>query len=226
MPSPPRPAVSIWPSLELPALKDRSFIPDPAWKKNSGRGAWFDGDTVNMSIGQGDVQVSPLMMACFAASLARDEVFTQPTLLHDPGAPTQHHERTGLTRVQRDALLAGMEGCTTTGGTAPNVTNPKLPSYIPGLRIAGKTGTAQYADHGAKKNIAWFICFAPAEAPRIAVAVAVESDELGRNESFVGGTNAAPIAQKILKVWSDKQARAAATAPAGQTISFPLPSGQ
>jgi len=161
-------------------------------------------------------------MACFAASLARDEVFTQPTLLHDPGAPVQHHERTGLTPAQRAALLAGMEGATAAGGTASFLSKPTGDSYIPGLRIAGKTGTAQFTDHGAKKNIAWFICFAPAEDPRIAVAVAVESDELGRDESFVGGTYAAPKAQKILKRWAEKQA--AKVLPAVRTLSFSLPS--
>jgi len=217
------------PGLELPLLRDRSLIPDPAWKKSAGRGIWFDGDTANMSIGQGDVLVSPLTMACFAASLARDEVFTRPTLLHDPGAPAQHHERTGLTPAQRAALLEGMLGCTTSTsaitGTAHILSNSRLDSYVPDLRIAGKTGTAQISDRGVKKNVAWFICFAPAENPQIAVAVALESDELARNESYGGGSNAGPVAQKILGQWKKKQAHAAEAAPVTPTVRFPLPSG-
>ncbi len=212
------------PAIELPNLSpknDRSIIPEPAWFLRTHGRKISDGDTANIAIGQGDVLVTPLTMACFAASLARDEIFTQPTLLHDPGAPAQHHERTGLTPEQRTALLDGMEGCTmstsTVIGTARILTAPSL--RIPGLQIAGKTGTAQVKD---RKNIAWFICFAPRKNPQIAIAVAIEGQEAG--ETFAGGAYAAPVAQKILRKWSEKQARAAATAgPPMFTLPLPAP---
>ncbi len=208
------------PDIELPFLSaknDRSLIPDSAWKQRVQHSSWFQGDTANMAIGQGAVLVSPLTMACFAASLARDEVFTQPTLLHDPGAATQHHERTGLTVAQRDALIEGMEGCTmstsTVIGTAHSLTNPNL--RIPGLRIAGKTGTAQSTGN---KDVAWFICFAPLEHPQIAIAVALEGDKAG--ETLGGGSYAAPIAQEILRKWNEKQTHA--PVPTGP-VRFTLP---
>jgi penicillin-binding protein 2 len=194
--------------IELPLETSRMLIPDPDWKRRVRGENWFPGDTANVAIGQGDVLVTPLEMACFAASIARDETFTTPTLRHDPKAPTQHHESIGLTPTQRAALLAGMEGCTQPPGTAKILTT--IPALrVPGVRIAGKTGTAQkdvYKDGKllGKINFAWFICFAPAEKPEIAVAVMLEGDTIG--EGYGGGDNAAPVASAILKKYFDKQA--------------------
>jgi penicillin-binding protein 2 len=89
-----------------------------------------------------------------------------------------------------------MEGCTTTG-TAKSLSLPDM--KIPGVRIAGKTGTSQYGDH---LNVAWFICFAPIENPQIAMAVAVRSDQPG--ESFQGGVYGALVADAILKKFFEK----------------------
>jgi penicillin-binding protein 2 len=144
-------------------------------------------------------------MACFVASLARGETTTRPTLLHDPHRAPQHTEPIGLTPAQYAAVVEGMEGCTTHGTAKIFAT----PTYgIPGLRIAGKTGTAQTTRDGNKINIAWFVCFAPAENPKIALAVAIEGDTPG--EQFAGGHYAAPVAQAVLKAWFEKSQRAAA----------------
>jgi penicillin-binding protein 2 len=152
------------------------------------------------------VLVTPLQMACFAASVARNETFTKPTLLHDPHAPTQHTEPIGLTAVQRAALLEGMEGCTIFG-TANILSKPAF--RIPGVRIAGKTGTAQkrvkQGDKIGTINCAWFICFAPIENPEIAVAVMIEGDQIG--ESMAGGIYSAPAASNILKKYFEKKNR-------------------
>ena len=192
--------------IELPNEEKRMLIPDEAWKQRVQHEGWFIGDTYNMAIGQGAVTVTPMVMACFAASVARDEVVTQPTLVHDPNRPPQHSERTGLTPVQRAALLAGMEG-TTTYGTAHSIF--ALDDYrVPGVRIAGKTGTAQRGVKPKQINIAWFICFAPVERPEIAVAVMIVGDTVG--ESFEGSRHAAPVAASILKTYFEKKSRAGA----------------
>jgi penicillin-binding protein 2 len=137
-------------------------------------------------------------MACFAASLARKETFTQPTLEHRAEPRAQHTESIGLTAAQYSAVLDGMEGCVT-HGTAAQILN--LPEYkIPGVRIVGKTGTATLP---GKLNMAWFICFAPKEKPEIAVAVAIQSDTPG--ETFAGGRYAAPVAVDILKKYFEKK---------------------
>ena len=195
--------------IELPGEARHMLIPDREWKKKRFGESWTDGDTANIAIGQGAVTVTPLGMACLAASLARDETVTHPTLVHDPNRPAQHSERTGLTPSQRAVLLEGMEGCTTHGTASILATVPAL--AIPGVRIAGKTGTAQYGD---KLNIAWFICFAPIDNPEIAMAVAVKSDTPGEN--FGGGRHAAPIAAAVLKKYFEKRIQ-----PAPNTVAGP-----
>lgn len=198
--------------IELPNETSRMLVPDPEWKQLKRQQKWFPGDTAHVAIGQGDVLVTPLQMACFAASVARDEVFTQPTLIHQENRPRQRTESIGLTPVQRAALLAGMEGCTTYGSAKLLTTAPAF--RIPGLRIAGKTGTAQKRVTINGKtgfiNYAWFICFAPIENPEIAISVMLEGDTIGEN--FGGGANAAPIASAIMKKYFAKKNGAAVTA--------------
>lgn len=194
--------------IELPHETGRMVMPDPAYKLRAFGEKWFPGDTANMSIGQGFVLVTPLEMACFAASVARNEVFTQPTLVHNPEAPVQRTESIGLTPTQRNALIEGMVGTVAYGtGSALNIEAFK----IPGVRIAGKTGTAQkkITKDGKTGNInyAWFICFAPADNPEVAMAVMLEGDTIG--ETFGGGRNAGPIAATVLKKYFEKKNRPA-----------------
>jgi penicillin-binding protein 2 len=194
--------------IELAGETNRMLIPDQAWKEKTQKEKWYPGDTANMSIGQGFVLVSPLDMACFAASLARNELYTKPTILHHPDAPPQHAPPIGLTPEQRAALVQGMEDCTVYG-TAYIITKPGF--KIPGVRIAGKTGTAQKRVRQGDKigtiNYAWFICFAPVEKPEIALAVVIEGDTIG--ESFGGGLHSAPVANTIIKKYFDKKDEAA-----------------
>ena len=195
--------------VEIPGETSRMVIPDPAWKEKTQKERWFPGDTANMAIGQGFVLVTPLDMACFVASVARDETYTKPTILHNPKAPTQHTAPIGLTPIQRQALLEGMEGCTT-HGTAKWLTQ-MANLRVPGVRIAGKTGTAQkrVTKDGVTGNInyAWFICFAPVENPEIAMAVVVEGETIGEN--FGGGTYAIPVASAVLRKYFEKKEAAA-----------------
>lgn len=191
--------------IELPNEQRRMVIPDPEWKERVQHERWMPGDTANTSIGQGFVLVSPLQMACFTASVARGEVFTQPTLLHEPGRIARS-EPIGLNLAQRTALFEGMAG---------TITHPKgtgrtlnLPAYrIPGVTLAGKTGTAQLRVTREGKsgniNLAWFICFAPLEKPEIAMAVLVVGETIG--EDFYGGTNAGPVAGAVLRRYFERQ---------------------
>ncbi|MEO6874753.1 MAG: penicillin-binding transpeptidase domain-containing protein [Opitutaceae bacterium] len=190
--------------IELPNETTRMLIPTMEWKEKQTGERWFPGDTANMSIGQGYVLVTPLDMACFYASVARDEVYTKPTLLHHPNAPAQHSEAIGLTPAQRDAIIKGMIG-TTVFGTAKEINN--LPLYHVPVSIAGKTGTAQKRvlkdGQVGTINFAWFACFAPAENPEIAVVVMLEGDTIG--ETYGGGREAAPVANLILKKYFEKR---------------------
>ncbi len=193
----------------------RLFVPDDEWKQRTQHEKWYPGDTANMAIGQGFVLVTPLQMACFTASVARGEVFTKPTLLHDPNRPTQRTEPIGLTAAQRLALFEGMEQTTLPPKGTARVMTTMEAIRIPGLRIAAKTGTAQkdvYQD-GKKGiiNFAWLICFAPVENPQIAIAIVQEGDTIG--EEFGGGRNSGPVASAILKKYFEKKNAPVIAAP-------------
>lgn len=206
--------------IELPETT-RMIVPDPAWKRKHRDQPWTPGDTANVSIGQGDLRVTPLQMACWTASLARGETTTVPTLVHDPNRPEQHTPSLGLTPSQREALIKGMVACT--DETYPSDTAYFLTKLAPlpgGIRMAGKTGTATVtAQH---TDIAWFICFAPVEDPRIAVAVAVQGPP--GQDDFGGALHSAPIAASILQAYFRKHppdpapGSAAGSASAGRIL--------
>jgi penicillin-binding protein 2 len=185
--------------IELPHETPRTLVPDPAWKRAQRGEPWFPGDTANFSIGQGFLLVTPLQMAAFTASVARGQLLTPPSLRHDPERPPLRGEAIGLGAEGYASLLAGMHE-STLSGTARVLQAPFM--RIPGLRIAGKTGTAQKATPEGNLNFAWFICFAPVERPRIAIAVMIEGDTPG--EEAAGGIYSVPIARAILKAWADK----------------------
>ncbi len=186
--------------IDLPDETRRMIIPDPEWKRRITGEAWQPGDTAQFAIGQGFIDVTPLQMACFAASVARDEVWTQPLLLHEPNRPRQRTEPIGLTPEQRAALLTGMEQVTRRPfGTARILDDPRVLPPLPGLRVAAKTGTAQKLTEKGMINFAWLIAFAPVDQPRIALAIAIEGDTPG--EETGGGRYASPVAHAILQAW-------------------------
>lgn len=178
--------------IEVPYETKRLVVPTKDWKRERVGSGWVPGDTVNTAIGQGFLLVTPLQMATFIASIARDETRTQPTLraLSYAEAQQVNHggEPVGLTRNQRAELWEGMERVVGDGGTGRLV-------QIDGLRIAGKTGTADFRAHGKEVNLAWFVGFAPVENPQIAVAVMVEGTS--SLDSYHGGSTAGPVAKDI-----------------------------
>jgi peptidoglycan glycosyltransferase len=148
------------------------------------------------AIGQFDVSATPLQMAMVAAGIAHDGKVMTPRIVREildaRGAQVRQTEaelwREAITpetaTAVKELMLSVVEAGT---GTA---------AQMPGVRVAGKTGTAQTQEGQAPH--AWFIAFAPAESPRIAVAVVVEGGgDLG-NEA-TGGRVAAPIAKQVLE---------------------------
>lgn len=209
--------------IELPYEANSTLVPDPLWKKRNRKDDWQPGDTANFSIGQGFVLVSPLQMACFMASFARRETLTHPTILHDPNRARQKTAPIGISVPDYAAIVEGMEQCTNTG-TGKLLThypagNGKL-EHLEGLRVAGKTGTAQAPSPKGMINLAWFICFAPIEDPKVAIAIMVEGDTPG--EETGGGRYAVPIAYDMLKTWWQKESPTPPTKP----VSAPGPSAR
>lgn len=177
--------------IELKEETGRMLIPDPDWKARRFYGeAWFDGDTANLSIGQGFLLVTPLQMATFVASLARDAYFIQPTLLHDPNRQREPVEKIAIPDIDLNLIRAGMQAAGERG-TARLAGSPRLP-------VAGKTGTAQVRKEGQPTTLAWFVGYAPASRPRIAVAILVEGVPQADTQ-YGGGSTAAPIARTIFE---------------------------
>ncbi len=187
--------------LNLPNETGGSLVPDPAWKRERRGSGWVPGDTANLSIGQGFMLVTPMQMATFTASVARGQTRTTPYLDHKPNRSVQRTAPIGLSPANYAALIEGMEECTISGTSRTSFTTTQS-MRIPGLRVAGKTGTAQKRTPKGTINFAWFIAFAPIENPQVAVAIIVEGDIPG--EETGGGSFSAPVAHEIFKVWAEK----------------------
>jgi penicillin-binding protein 2 len=181
------------------------LLPSSDWKAKRYQQIWYPGDTVSAGIGQGYNLVTPLQLAYATAILANDGVAFQPHLVKEirrasEGPLLTEIKPTFDLKIDPEHLRlvkSAMEAVTKPGGTAA------VASYGATYRIAGKTGTAQVIaikqgeKYDAKKvseynrDHAWFIAFAPADKPRIAMAVLVEN-------GGHGGTTAAPIARKVM----------------------------
>ncbi|GHB94984.1 peptidoglycan D,D-transpeptidase FtsI family protein [Cerasicoccus arenae] len=185
--------------IEIPFEETRMSIPDKEWSRRVRGFGWRGGDTANVSIGQGDLLVTPLGMAAFAASLARRETRTDVTILKRKNDEVIDHggEPIGLTDDQYNAILEGMERVVGLKGTGRY-------AMIDGVRIAGKTGTAQVKIPGKKLTLAWFLGFAPVDDPQIAVVVIVEGLKPG--DHYAGGATAAPVAREVFKEYFRERA--------------------
>lgn len=178
---------------ELPYAAGRGLVvPDRDYKLRIKAGPWQDGDTANFSIGQGYLLTSPLHMAAFAASLARGETRTVPTIIHDPNRDGRHRGSTpiGLNNAQLEAIRGGMVRCVEEGTGRS--------ARIPGLPIAAKTGTSEYFKNREKAHLAWMIGYAPADRPVVAFCVLVEG-QLDTNTW--GGKTAGPVVKQMLETW-------------------------
>jgi penicillin-binding protein 2 len=183
-------------AIDLPGEKS-GLLPKPQTVRGrQGKTSAFPpGETVNMSIGQGTVLVTPMQVARFMAAVANGGVLWRPRLVQrverpdrvvwsDQGQVAGHAE---LSPVVWAFLRQSLWAVVNDNGTG-------AAARIPGLDIAGKTGTAQMiAKSKAEKgqDHAWFAAFAPAKAPEVVIVVLVE-------RGGKGGQVAAPIAKKIL----------------------------
>jgi penicillin-binding protein 2 len=181
-------------AIDLPGEKS-GLLPKPQAMRGKQSKGFPPGETVNMSIGQGTVLVTPMQIARFMAAVANGGVLWRPRLVQrverpdrvvwsDQGQVAGHVE---LSPVVWAFLRQSLWAVVNDNGTG-------VAARIPGLDIAGKTGTAQMiAKSKAEKgqDHAWFAAFAPAKAPEVVVVVLVE-------RGGKGGQVAAPIARKIL----------------------------
>jgi penicillin-binding protein 2 len=191
--------------IDLPA-EAPGLIPSPEWVEKVFKHKWYAGETMSVAIGQGAVVVTPLQLARMIGAVAAGGVFCRPHLAFkdqllalgvDP--PDESAQNFPLADSTLEVVNRGMWGVVNEdGGTG-------IEARCPGIDIGGKTGTAQVASVDLMKSAlsadfktnAWFVGFAPASQPEIAVAALV----------MHGGhsTVAVPVAREVIKAYFDKK---------------------
>ena len=190
--------------LDLPG-ETTGIMPSRQWKIEKRGSAWFDGDTINMSIGQGFMLVTPIQLALMTGIIANKGRFMPPQLIKAVNSiPTKSQLLNTPFEIQDEHwkyihnAMANVVHSST--GTA------KLINKDLNYKIAGKTGTAQVISISAEEDYdkskidpsqwdhALFIAFAPLDDPEIAVALIVENGEFG-------SVTAAPIAKTVLDAY-------------------------
>lgn len=165
----------------------KGFVPDKNWKRRIVGENWYDGDTLNLSIGQGYVLMTPLQAAVMVSVIANNGKLIQPYVVesvagvkvglpHIRAMPISSNE---TIQIIKKGLNMAVES---PGGTG-------IWARVDGLNVSGKTGTAQIMNDSPH---AWFVGYAPAEEPKAAIAVFLEN-------GGYGGETAAPIAGAIFK---------------------------
>jgi penicillin-binding protein 2 len=178
--------------------EDPGLLPSPEWLRVTRNEKWSQGQTANTSIGQGYVLASPLQMAMVAATVANGGKVYRPSIIYQvqeaDGTMIRRAEKirgdlkkdNNLSKEDVELVRRGMwRVVNDPGGTGSR-------GKIPGIVVAGKTGTAQFWRDGQKDNHTWFIAFAPYDNPKIALAVLVQGAK-------AGGQVPAPIAAKLIE---------------------------
>ncbi len=204
------------------------LVPTSKWKRINYAESWLTGDTYNMSIGQGFVLATPIQMANATAAIANRGTLYQPQLVDyltdDKGEVVRPFQAKALRTVpvdpkNLDIVREGMYGAINFPyGTATRV-------KVPGVVLAGKTGTAEFFrdwnkdgkpdrdDHDNLPTHAWFTSFAPYVDPEIVVTVFIAN---GGEGSMV----AAPVANEVLLAYFG--AESPAQAPANEGVGQPV----
>ncbi|MBI4089896.1 MAG: penicillin-binding protein 2 [Candidatus Kerfeldbacteria bacterium] len=177
--------------LDLPG-EAAGFLPDRTWRSQPSSPRWYVGDTYNLSIGQGFINVTPLQVAAFTMAVANGGTLYQPHLVRSvlatDGQTLSTVEPRILNRTVEDRFLvpvrAGMRQAVTSGSAQALGDLP--------VAVAAKTGTAQFGSEG--KTHAWLTAFAPFDRPEIVVTVIVESGGEGH-------ATALPIAERALSAY-------------------------
>jgi penicillin-binding protein 2 len=177
--------------IDIPG-EEGAILPSPQWKQRAHGEQWYPGDTISVAIGQGLIAVTPVQMATLIAGVATGRL-PHPHLSRSAQPPPRELAISpGTLATVRRGLEMVVEA-----GTGRSATKG-------GFTVAGKTGTAQVfkksagidADElpKAERDHAWFVGYAPVDAPRVAFAVVVE-------HGGHGGTAAAPIVRQVLEVY-------------------------
>ncbi|HHL45522.1 MAG TPA: penicillin-binding protein 2 [Gammaproteobacteria bacterium] len=192
------------------------LLPSREWKRRNKQQPWYPGETLITGIGQGYTLATPLQLAVTTATLAADGKHLQPTLIHSIEYPdTGQQEPQQIKLVNNISIIDRYNWSTVKQAMTQVVHGPHGTARRiadKNYRIAGKTGTSQVfglkkdekynAKELAKKlhDHALFIAFAPADNPRIVVAVIVEN-------GGSGGAVASPVAGKVISAFMERKTK-------------------
>ena len=176
--------------LDLPG-EQAGFVPSSKWKEEVRGDHWYIGDTYNLSIGQGDLLVTPLQIARNTATIANGGTIVTPHIVYKIGDNHINFPESTSTVAEPEIIKIVREGMRGTVAYGSGRALSKFP-----VEVAGKTGTAQWNKN--RSNHAWFTAFAPYNNPEIVVTVLIE-------EGVEGSRNAVPVARKMLDAWYAKR---------------------
>jgi penicillin-binding protein 2 len=175
-------------------------IPNDEYMMKAHNRRIMPGDVANLSIGQGDTLISPLQMAQAMAVIGNGGTLYQTRLVQqvqsiDGQVVTAYNVRArGQIAIDKEVLKALKQGMTQVVSSRMGTASR---AGVPGIKVAGKTGTAQWGSKEKERTAAWFAGFAPADEPRYAFAAVYEGE--ANNDDVHGGTQAAPLIGKVLK---------------------------
>jgi len=155
-------------------------------------------DPGRLAFGQERLLVTPLQMAMVAAAIANGGILMEPHVVDRIVNPDGNVVTRTSPEQYRDVMKAGTAADLTAMMRLVVESGTGTAAQIPGVPVAGKTGTAETGRQG--QNDTWFIAFAPADRPRVAVAVALH------NQSGTGGSTAAPIAKALVQTLLSREA--------------------
>lgn len=180
----------------LPLHQEKSgLLPDDYWMRGQFGHGWRQGDTVNASIGQGSLTVTPLQMAQVTAIIASGGNVFRPRLVMATIDPETGTETAFPPEPVKDMNWSSRTLSVVQGGMEDAVMKDYgtgIRARVPGVRIAAKTGTAEFGPRDDNRYRGWMIAYAPADHPRYAIAVVVD-------EALSGGSSAGPIVQSVFQ---------------------------
>lgn len=178
--------------FEFASEEAKGLVPDETWKQKVWKMPWTVGDSVNMSIGQGALQTTPLQVAVMFAVPANGGFRVQPHLLKDNEEAKSWRESLNMKPTTIKILQEGLRKVITEG-TGKALNKPTVPP------VAGKSGTAEAWKRGVKQNHAWFGGYAPADKPEILVVAFAEHSGGG------GGSVAGPMVLQVMEEYFHKK---------------------
>ncbi|MBI4239631.1 penicillin-binding protein 2 [Candidatus Uhrbacteria bacterium] len=174
------------------------FVPTPDWKKEKKGESWYIGDTYHISIGQGDILVTPLQINTFTSYFANSGTNYVPHFISRILPPVGDEQKVDLRVYRKDIIERRVVDIVRNGMRAGVTTGSAKRLSLLGVSAAGKTGTAQWGVN--KQPHAWFTGWAPFDNPQLALTVLVEEGE-------EGSRTAVPVAYEILQWYFARNAK-------------------